>query len=158
MDIEWLALPESGYLARTSWRLVSAAVLGGLIGVEREWVGKAAGLRTHMTVALGAAAFVLIALEAAPAAPDLSPVIQGIAAGIGFIGAGTILKRSNAESIQGLTTAATIWLTAAIGAATGAGHGWLALVCVVTAWVILTIMTTVERWVARRGNETRGES
>ena len=158
MNTEWLALPDVDYLARVTWRLVGAAVLGGLIGAEREYVGKAAGLRTHMTVALGAAAFVLIALEATPSNPDLAPVIQGIAAGIGFIGAGTILKRSSAESIQGLTTAATIWLTAAVGAATGAGHGWLAVVCVVTAWVILTIMTTVERWVARRGNETRGES
>jgi putative Mg2+ transporter-C (MgtC) family protein len=158
MDIEWLALPDGGYLARVTWRLVSAAVLGGLVGAEREWVGKAAGLRTHMTVALGAAAFILIALEVMPSNPNLSPVIQGIAAGIGFIGAGTILKRSSAESIQGLTTAATIWLTAAIGTAAGAGHGWLAAVCVVTAWVILTIMTTVERWVARRGNDTRAAS
>jgi putative Mg2+ transporter-C (MgtC) family protein len=150
MDTEWLALPDAGYLTRITWRLVSAAVLGGLIGVEREWVGKAAGLRTHMTVSLGAAAFILVALEAMPANPDLAPVIQGIATGIGFIGAGTILKRNSAESIQGLTTAATIWLTAAIGAATGAGHGWLAAVCVVTAWVILTIMGAVERWVERR--------
>jgi putative Mg2+ transporter-C (MgtC) family protein len=150
MDIEWLALPDANYVARVTWRLGSAAVLGGLIGAEREWVGKAAGLRTHMTVALGAAAFVLIAIEAGPGDGDLGRVIQGIAAGIGFIGAGTILKRNDEAGIQGLTTAATIWLTAAIGVAAGAGHAGLALVCVVTAWLILTVMGAVERWVARR--------
>jgi putative Mg2+ transporter-C (MgtC) family protein len=105
-----------------------------------------------MTVALGAAAFVLIALESGGGSEALSRVIQGIAAGIGFIGAGTILKRTaSEEDIQGLTTAATIWLTAAIGVAAGAGLGWLAVISVACAWLILTIMSTVARWLRRNG-------
>jgi len=146
MELEWLGLPDSAYLFRVTSRLGVAALLGGLIGAERERVGKAAGLRTHMTVALGAAAFVLIVLETSAQPGDLSRAIQGIAAGIGFIGAGTILKKTDTEDIQGLTTAATIWLTAGIGAAAGAGQGWMALICVLGAWVILSILTGVARW------------
>jgi len=148
---ELLALPDGAYFARVTFRLASAAVLGGLIGAEREYVGKAAGLRTHMTVALGCAAFVLIAIEGGSDNADLSRTIQGVAAGIGFIGAGAILKRTQEEDIQGLTTAATIWLTAAVGVAAGAGKVWLALVAVICAFVILTILDGVGRWLHRKG-------
>jgi putative Mg2+ transporter-C (MgtC) family protein len=72
---------------------------------------------------------------------DLSRVIQGVATGIGFIGAGTILKKAESEEIHGLTTAASIWLTAAIGMAVGAGQLWLPVVCAVAAWVILSVMS-----------------
>ena len=147
MNAEW-QLPEWTDLTRIAWRLGSAAVLGGLIGLEREWMRKPAGLRTHTTVALASAAFILIGIEMGMT--DLSPVIQGVAAGIGFIGAGTILKRSDEESIQGLTTAATIWLTAAIGVAAGAGHSTIAVICVIAAAVILTFLSGVERLMARR--------
>lgn len=146
MDLEWLGLPDAAYLIRVTSRLAVAAVLGGVIGAERERLGKAAGLRTHMTVALGSAAFVLIVLESGSEPGELSRAIQGIAAGIGFIGAGTILKKSDTEDIQGLTTAATIWLTAGVGAAAGAGHGWMGLICVAGAFVILTIFSGAERW------------
>ena len=83
-----------------------------------------------MTVALGCAAFILVATESSDDAGDTSRAIQGIAAGIGFIGAGAILKRSEEEDIQGLTSAATIWLTAAVGVGAGAGQVWLGLVAV----------------------------
>jgi putative Mg2+ transporter-C (MgtC) family protein len=146
-----LSVPDAAYLARVTFRLGTAAVLGGLIGAEREYFGKAAGLRTHMTVALGCAAFVLIAIESGSDNSDLSRAIQGIAAGIGFIGAGAILKRTDEEDIQGLTTAATIWLTAAVGVAAGAGRVWLALISVVSAFLILTIMHGVGRWLHRKG-------
>jgi putative Mg2+ transporter-C (MgtC) family protein len=148
---ELLSLPDLDYFARISFRLGAAAVLGGLIGAEREWVGKAAGLRTHMTVALGCAAFILIAVEGGTDTADLSRAIQGIAAGIGFIGAGAILKRQEQEDIQGLTTAATIWLTAAVGAAAGAGKVWLGIVAVVCAWVVLVVLAGVSRWLHRKG-------
>lgn len=148
---ELLSMPDAAYFARVTFRLGAAAVLGGLIGAEREFVGKAAGLRTHMTVALGCAAFVLIAIEGGTDSADLSRAIQGIAAGIGFIGAGAILKRTDAEDIQGLTTAATIWLTAAVGVAAGAGKVWLALVSVIAAFLILTIMAGVGRWLHKKG-------
>jgi putative Mg2+ transporter-C (MgtC) family protein len=146
---ELLSAPSADYLTRVISRLGSAALLGGMIGLEREWVGKAAGLRTHMTVALGCAAFMLIALESNADAGNLSRAIQGIAAGIGFIGAGTILKRDELDDIKGLTTAATIWLTAAVGAAAGAGHGWLGFIAVLMAFLILSILTGVDKWLAK---------
>src|SRR5688572_26777202 len=144
-------VPDAQFLWHVVSRLGAAALLGGLIGIEREWTGKAAGLRTHMTVALGCAAFMLLALESSDDAGNTSRAIQGIAAGIGFIGAGTILKRTEEEDIKGLTTAATIWLTAAVGAAAGAGQGWIAVVAVSIAFVILSIFAGIDRWLARNG-------
>jgi putative Mg2+ transporter-C (MgtC) family protein len=146
----WLGVSAAVDLAHIAWRLGGAAVLGGLIGFEREWARKAAGLRTHMTVSLASAAFVLTVIEIGGADEDVSRVIQGIAAGIGFLGAGTILKKTSEEEIQGLTTAATIFLTAAVGAAAGAGAMGIAIVCVVAGWLILTIMAGVERVMNRR--------
>lgn len=143
MEADWLNLPDATYMARVAWRLGLAAILGGLIGVEREVQGKAAGLRTHTMVSLAAAAFVLVGLETNE--DGLGAVIQGIATGVGFLGAGTILKKKEEDGIFGLTTAATIWLTAAVGVATGAGHGFLALFCVVVAWVVLTILARLDR-------------
>jgi putative Mg2+ transporter-C (MgtC) family protein len=148
---ELLNLPDSAYLSRVIFRLGAAALLGGLIGAEREYLGKSAGLRTHMTVALGCASFILIAIESTTDNGDLSRAIQGVAAGIGFIGAGAILKRTDKEDIQGLTTAATLWLTAAVGVAAGSGQIWLGLIAVICAFVILTIMAGVGRWLHRKG-------
>jgi putative Mg2+ transporter-C (MgtC) family protein len=142
---DFLNLPEFTHLAQIVLRVVSAAVLGGLVGAEREWVGKAAGLRTHMLVSLGAALFVLAPAEAGLAEGDTSRIIQGIAAGIGFIGAGTILKRADREEIQGLTTAASIWLTAAIGVSVAVGPVWLPVVCVTCALLILYVLGEIER-------------
>ena len=131
-------------------RLVTAGLLGGLLGAERESGGKPAGLRTHMLVALGAALFVVAPSQAGLAVGDISRIIQGVAAGIGFIGAGTILKLTEREEIKGLTTAASIWLTAAIGIAAGVGPLWVPLVCAACAWVILNVLGKVESSRARR--------
>lgn len=150
MQDTWLGLTDAAVLGRVAWRLGAAALLGGLIGIEREWAKKAAGLRTHMTVSLACAAFVLTEIESGGAHEDVSRVIQGIAAGIGFLGAGTILKKQNEEEIQGLTTAATIFLTAAVGVATGAGHVAIAGLCVIGAWLILTLLAGVAKLVKRR--------
>jgi putative Mg2+ transporter-C (MgtC) family protein len=141
----FLNLPDLTHLGGVAFRLVSAILLGGLVGAEREWVGKAAGLRTHMLVSLGAALFVLAPAEAGLGEGDTSRIIQGIAAGIGFIGAGTILKRADREEIQGLTTAASIWLTAAIGVAVAVGPLWLPLLCAICALLILYVLGEVER-------------
>lgn len=149
MDPSWFGPIDPAYLSRIAWRLASAAVLGGLIGIEREWSRKAAGLRTHMTVALGSAAFVLAVLESGGGDEDVSRVIQGVAAGLGFLGAGTILKKTDETEIQGLTTAATIWLTAAVGVAAGAGHVAIGVICVIGAWLILSILSGVERVIGR---------
>jgi len=140
-----LHVPDGPQIARVVIRVFAAALLGALLGWERERAGKAAGLRTHMLVALGAAMFVLFPAEAGMAIGDLSRVIQGVATGIGFIGAGTILKRAESERVEGLTTAASIWLTGAIGMAVGAGQLWLSALCAVTAWTILYGLARFER-------------
>ena len=131
-------------------RLVAAALLGGVVGAERESEGKAAGLRTHMLVSLGAALFVIAPREAGLARGELASVVQGVAAGIGFIGAGTILKLTQREEIKGLTTAAAIWLTAAVGVAAGIGPLWVPVVCAGCAWVILDVFARVEKRIASR--------
>ena|SRR5688572_10974864 len=131
-------------------RLVTAGLLGGLLGAERESGGKPAGLRTHMLVALGAALFVVAPSQAGLPEGYMGSIIQGVAAGIGFIGAGTILKLTEREEIKGLTTAASIWLTAALGIAAGVGPLWVPLVCAACAWVILNVLGKVESRMARR--------
>jgi putative Mg2+ transporter-C (MgtC) family protein len=120
--------------------LAGAALLGGLQGLEREWLNKPAGLRTHMLVALGSAVFVLAPREAGVSETDLSRVIQGVAAGVGFIGAGTILKIAAEREIQGLTTAASLWLAAANGLAVGAGLVWVPVLSSLLALAILGIV------------------
>jgi len=139
------ASPELAQLTRITARLGMAALLGGVLGFERASVGKAAGLRTHMLVALGSALFTVAPVEAGMALDGLSRVIQGIAAGIGFIGAGTILKRTEEDEIKGLTTAASLWLTAAVGMAVGAGRLWPPLVAVLLAFFILHALGAIER-------------
>ena len=137
---------DSDQLLRILVRLVVASFLGGLVGYERQHEGKAAGTRTHMLVALGAALFTLVPRESRMSDSDVSRVIQGIAAGIGFLGAGTILKLSDLHEIKGLTTAASIWMTAAIGVAVGAGRIGLALASVGLTLFILYIVYHVECW------------
>jgi putative Mg2+ transporter-C (MgtC) family protein len=146
MSADLFALPDLSRLFQVVAQLGVAALLGGVLGIEREKVGKAAGLRTHMLVALGAALFTVSALDAGMNAADLSRVFQGIAAGIGFIGAGAILKLTHEKEIKGLTTAATLWLTAAAGTAVGAGHLWIPIVGVLLAFVILAALGRIERW------------
>jgi len=124
-------------------RLLLAALLGGLVGFQRERVGKAAGLRTHMLVALGAAFFVLIPAQAGMPLADLSRVLQGIITGVGFLGAGTILKRQASEEIEGLTTAAGLWLTAAVGSAAGMGRETSAVLGTVLAFIILSLLPRI---------------
>ncbi len=138
---------DAARAARIGTRLFIAALFGGAIGFERQWKGKRAGLRTHMLVALGAALFVVS--QYPPESPDAaSRVIQGIAAGIGFLGAGAILKDSK-ETVKGLTTAADIWLTAAIGVAAGMGRGATALLTTILALVILAVLPRFEQWATR---------
>ncbi len=138
-------IPDVVQTTRLLVRLVIAALLGAIIGYERERTGKSAGLRTHMLVSVSSALFVLAPLEAGMSSSDVTRVIQGVAAGIGFIGAGAILKDGNDREIQGLTTAAGIWLTAAVGLATGLGRLGPAAISVVLAWIILHILARLEQ-------------
>jgi putative Mg2+ transporter-C (MgtC) family protein len=124
-------------------RLLLAALCGGLLGFERERAGKEAGLRTHMLVALGASFFVLVPQQAGVSPGDMSRVLQGIITGIGFIGAGTILKLSEREEVHGLTTAAGIWLTAAVGIAAGMGREASALLGTTLALVVLSLFPRI---------------
>jgi putative Mg2+ transporter-C (MgtC) family protein len=137
---EFSDLTDAGEVTRMLLRLTLAALLGGLLGIEREQKGKAAGVRTHMLVAMGAALFVLLSQQAGMPSSDMSRVIQGIIAGIGFLGAGTILKSDNDERVRGLTTAAGIWLTAAIGVAAGMGRESTAVLSTLLALAIFTLM------------------
>lgn len=125
-------------------RLGAAVAYASAIGWEREWRRKPAGLRTHILVSLGAAGFVLVALRTAPgelansagaAQVDLSRVIQGIAGGIGFLGAGTILQSRG--NVEGLTTAASLWLVAALGIAAATGELLLGLLVTAIALFVL---------------------
>jgi len=142
---EFSDVPDAGQVTRIVLRLVLAALLGGILGYERERHGKAAGVRTHMLVALGAALFVLVPKEAGVSNADLTRVIQGIVAGIGFLGAGAIIKGSAEESVKGLTTAAGIWLTAAIGIACGLGRESTAVLSALLAFVILALVPHLTR-------------
>lgn len=131
--------PEWPDLARILIRLAAAMLLGAVIGLQRESVGAAAGLRTHMLVTLGAAVFVLAPLSIDMSAEQVSRVIQGVATGIGFIGGGAVLKLAAEREILGLTTAASIWLATAVGIAVGMGRLGLAAIVVALSWVILAI-------------------
>lgn len=115
-------------IVRILVRLSMAALLGGLVGRQRERMRKSAGMRTHMLVAMGAALFVLVPERSGMPLADMSRVIQGVIAGIGFLGAGAILKNQSEITIVGLTTAAGVWMTAAIGVACGLGRETTAVV------------------------------
>lgn len=142
---------------RLAVRLLVAAILGGILGLQRERHGKAAGVRTHMLVALGAALFVLVPQQWGMNEEDLSRVIQGVVAGVGFLCAGSILK-SDDDHVRGLTTAAGIWLTAAMGVAAGLGRETTAALSALLALAILSMEGPLRRLAGRseRDNEDPG--
>lgn len=137
---EFSDLDDLAQTTRVVLRLTVAAVLGGLLGWEREHKGQAAGVRTHMLVAMGAALFVLVSQQLGMEKDDLSRVIQGLTAGVGFLCAGTILKGDKAGDVKGLTTAAGLWLTAAMGVAAGLGRELTAVLATLLALVILGVV------------------
>lgn len=144
--------PSLQELLAVTLRLVSAAIAGAVIGWEREAKDKPAGLRTHMLVSLGAAIFVLVPILTGDISksPDaLSRTIQGIATGIGFLGAGEILHLSQSRTkyrIRGLTSAAAIWISAALGLAAGCGLWHLSLIGALLSLIILRILKMFERY------------
>ncbi len=118
-------------------RLVAAAVAAGIIGFEREMAHKPAGFRTHILVSTGAALFTLASLYGFGV--DSARVAAGIVIGIGFLGAGTIIRRETGSGVVGLTTAASIWLVAGIGLAMGAGLYLIALVAAALGFFVLRL-------------------
>ncbi|MBV7542746.1 MgtC/SapB family protein [Acidovorax sp. sic0104] len=154
---EFSDVTDVGQATRIVVRLTVAAVLGGLLGWEREHAGKAAGVRTHMLVSMGAALFVLVAQQAGIEPADNSRVLQGIIAGVGFLGAGTILKGDAESQVKGLTTAAGIWLTAAIGVAAGLGRETTAVLSTLLALLVLWAMPLMHDRMARASTRPRRE-
>jgi putative Mg2+ transporter-C (MgtC) family protein len=142
---EFSDLGDAESITRIVVRMLVAIVLGGILGYERESVGASAGLRTHMLVSLGSALFVLIPLQAGMPIEDVSRILQGVTAGIGFLGAGAILKQNDRNDIRGLTTAASVWLTAAIGIAAGMGREATAVVSALFALIILSILRRAKK-------------
>lgn len=139
---------------QTIVRLIFAAAAGALVGIDREARGKPAGFRTHALVALGAALVTVCTIEylatvgADPS--DVTRVIQGVIAGVGFLGGGAILRAQNGDSVTGLTTAATIWIVAAVGIACGGGHWLAAASAVVLVEVILVFGRRVDGLLHRK--------
>lgn len=149
----------TSFLAYLDWtmisRLLMAALLGGIVGFERERSGKVAGLRTHTLVSLGSALLVVISIKLFLTFPSVGGqqgfdyrLISNIMVGIGFIGAGTILRRDN-NRIEGTTTAASLWVVAAIGIASGFGFYQEAVITTVVVYIVLTGLWLVEKYLTR---------
>jgi len=140
---EFSDVPDAAQATRIVVRLFLAAVLGGLLGWQREANGKAAGLRTHMLVAMGSALIVLVSLQSGVDTANAARVVQGVITGVGFLGAGAILKSDGenaAPHVKGLTTAAGLWLTAAIGVCAGLGEEATAVISTIFALLILSVI------------------
>ncbi len=131
-------------------RLLLAALIGGVLGLEREMRQKSAGLRTNILIAVGAAVFTVLSVEiAAGTNADPARIAAQIVTGIGFLGAGAIM-RTDRGAIHGLTTAATVWVNASLGMAAGAGHYRLAIIAALITAVVLFGVPSVERRIDRR--------
>jgi len=142
-----------------AFRVGVAAIVGGALGLEREWKGHWAGLRTHMMVAIGCAVFVIagIGVTGDQHHEAVTRVIQGIASGIGFLGAGTILKLDDKQEVKGLTTASSIWLSAALGTAAGLAEFALAVSATIVSLFVLGVLGPVEKVLERRQAAIRRE-
>lgn len=149
-----------GFLQSLPWhnagKLTLAALLSALIGLEREWTGHTAGLRTTMLVAVGSCLFTLLSIEGFPvkgSAQDTARIAAQIVSGIGFLGAGALFQSKN--HVKGMTTAATIWLVAAIGMAAGTGLYFVAIFTTIMAEVVLVVLKPISARLARRSREDR---
>ncbi len=145
LQAEFADVGDARQLTQITVRLLMAAILGGILGFERESKGKAAGVRTHMLVALGAALFVLVPQMSGNQADAMSRVVQGVIAGIGFLGAGTIIKNKDEDAghVKGLTTAAGLWMTAAIGVSAGLGRESTAVLSTLLALAVFSVMPKI---------------
>lgn len=137
-------LPDGRHLEIVLIRVIIAAALGAVIGLQREKAGKPAGFRTHILVSLGTAVAVLGCAAIGMAHDPLSRVIQGIVTGIGFIGAGSILKLSEDREIRGLTTAAGLYMTAAIGISVALGAIGVAIIGTLLTVIVLSVLGAIE--------------
>lgn len=136
-------------------QVLVAAILGGLIGLEREWRGHDAGFRTNMLISMGACLFTVISIHGFPlegsSARDTSRVAAGVVTGIGFLGAGAMIQ--NQHRIKGITTAATVWIVAAIGMTVGVEAYALAVFSSVVTFIILRFLRPVSKTVSHLGDD-----
>jgi putative Mg2+ transporter-C (MgtC) family protein len=137
---EFSDLSNITQITKVTLRLITASILGGLLGYEREMKGKSAGLRTHMLVALGAALFIIVPQLAGASQIEVLRVLQGLIAGVGFLGAGAIVIGQQKENESGLTSAATVWITAAIGVTVGMGFEATAVLSTLITLIILALI------------------
>lgn len=141
MIAEWLMIE----------RLLISAIMGGLIGVERQMHEKPAGLRTHVLVCMGATLFTLLSLSFSSSdasAVDVSRVAAGVVTGIGFLAAGSIFR--DKERVRGLTTAADLWVIAAIGLSIGLGYYSVAVVATIVTLLILMIGRVFDNYLNKK--------
>jgi len=137
--------PPSGEIAV---RLVAAFVLGALAGVERQWHHKHAGLRTHTLVSVGAAAFTIVSSLGLGSTTNPMVIAAGVVTGIGFIGGGVIMHQG--PTVQGINTAATLWTTASIGMAAGAGYYTVMALVFAALLLVQFPLGWLETWIDRR--------
>ncbi|MCY7375800.1 MAG: MgtC/SapB family protein [Pyrinomonadaceae bacterium] len=161
MEIIWqelaFGLPDKSQLIHVLIRLFAAALLGAVIGYQREVTNKPAGLRTHILVTLGTCVFVLACSGSGMDSDGLSRVIQGIITGIGFIGAGSILKLHEERDVTGLTTSASVWMAAAVGVAVGLGVLGLAILATILTLIVLSFAVKLESQTDKKCREKNEE-
>jgi len=153
--VEFDLVPDS--LWETAQRLAAAMLVGGIVGLDREWRQRPAGLRTHMMVCLAAATFTVLAGQIAMMARQLGVqadpvrIIEAVTAGVAFLGAGTIFR--SGDSVQGLSTGASVWLAGAMGVACGGGFYELAAMSTVMALSVLTLLGLAQRHFWNNGED-----
>jgi putative Mg2+ transporter-C (MgtC) family protein len=151
MDPEWITLLRS-FSWSSAGQITLAALLGGIIGIEREWRGRPAGFRTNILISLGSCLFTILSIEGFPVkgnAQDTARIAAQIVSGIGFLGAGALLQTRN--KTKGMTTAATIWLVAAIGMAVGVKAYFLAIFTTLLTAAVLQLLLPVSKLVGEEG-------
>lgn len=153
---EWVMQIQQQFDWAAFWRISLAAVLGGIVGIERELHGHPAGLRTNILVAVGSCLFTVLSIKAFPltgAAQDTARVAAQVVTGVGFLGAGAVIQTKKA--VSGLTTAATIWLVAAVGMAAATDLYSLAIATTFITTGVLTLLAPLSRWLSVRGEARR---
>ena len=157
-SLEWTMQLQQAFDWAALWRLTLAAVLGGVVGIERELSGHPAGLRTNILVAVGSCLFTILSIKAFPltgSAQDTARVAAQVVTGVGFLGAGAVIQTKRA--VQGLTTAATIWLVAAVGMAAATDLYLLAIATTVITTGVLTLLAPFSNWLSVKGTIRRQE-
>ncbi len=158
MDIapEWNMQLQQLFEWTLFWRLTLAAVLGGIVGLERELHGHQAGLRTNILIATSSCLFTLLSIHAFPlvgAAQDTARIAAQIVTGVGFLGAGTLIQTKG--SVYGLTTGATIWMVAAVGMAVATDLYLLGIATTVLTTGVLVLLAPLSNWLAGKAESRR---